>query len=64
MPAQGVVEMNPPREIGVVKVGEGRVGKALGEGGVAVGAAGLGAHPRHLAEDRGIRLQSATGAGL
>ena len=35
-----VVEMNPPREIGVVEVGSGRVGRALGEGGVTVGAGG------------------------
>ena len=36
-----IVEMNPPREIGVVEASGNRlVGKALGEGGVAVGAGG------------------------
>ena len=131
----GIVEMNPPREIAVVDVKEGLVGKAMGEGGVAVGAGGdrtelrpldsfgfqnvsvlkidvegfegevlagaerlirenrpvisarnswrqvlsgrtdpgpssggdarrLGAHSRHLAEDRGVRLRSASSVGL
>ena len=35
-----IVEMNLSGEIGVVEVGEGLVGKALGEGGVAVGTGG------------------------
>ena len=35
-----IVEMNPPREIGVVEVGSGRVGRGLGEGGVAIGVGG------------------------
>ena len=43
-----VVEMSPPREIGVVD-GEGRaVGRALGEGGVAVGVGGDRAELRPL----------------
>ena len=43
-----IVEMNPPREIGVVEKGRGFVGKALGEGGVAVGAGGDRAELRPL----------------
>ena len=40
--------MNPPREIGVVEKGRGFVGKALGEGGVAVGTGGDRAELRPL----------------
>ena len=44
-----IVEMNPPREIGVVEASGNRlVGKALGEGGVAVGAGGDRAEMRPL----------------
>ena len=43
-----IVEMNPPREIGVVEKGRGFVGKALGEGGVAVGTGGDRAELRPL----------------
>ena len=34
MPAQGVVEMNPPREIGVVKVGGGALAKHWAKAGL------------------------------
>ena len=44
-----IVEMNPPMEIGVVEAkGRAEVGKALGEGGVAVGAGGDRAELRPL----------------
>ena len=43
-----IVEMNPPREIAVVDVKEGLVGKAMGEGGVAVGTGGDRAELRPL----------------
>lgn len=46
-----IVEMNPPREIGVVEASgreKATVGKALGEGGVAVGAGGDRAEMRPL----------------